>query len=115
MTTVYRVVARAAWQHALAEGVFRGAEHDLRDGFIHFSSAEQLRGTLQGHYAGMTDLLLLFVRVEAVPADAWRWEQSRGGALFPHLYAVLPTAAVHRSEPLPLGPDGIHQLPALDS
>ncbi|MET0384372.1 MAG: DUF952 domain-containing protein [Polyangiales bacterium] len=114
MTTVYRVLPRDSWEAARVSGAFHGSSHDLRDGFIHFSTAEQLPGTLRSHYAREPDLVLLYVELEAISeASAWRWEPSRGGALFPHLYAPLPAAAVRRVEPLPLGPDGIHQLPEL--
>jgi uncharacterized protein (DUF952 family)/mannose-6-phosphate isomerase-like protein (cupin superfamily) len=115
MTTVYRVLSSAEWQRARMDGEFHGAEHDLRDGFIHFSSADQLAATLRAHYAGVADLVLLYVRVEAVPPSAaWRWERSRDGALFPHLYTALPVAAVHRVEPLMLDADGVHRLPELE-
>lgn len=115
MTTVYRVMSRDEWQRAQDEGFFRGAAHDVRDGFIHFSAAEQLTSTLRAHYAGARDLVLLYVKVAAIGApDAWRWEPSRGGALFPHLYSPLPAAAVHRVEPLALDANGEHVLPALD-
>jgi len=114
MTVVYRVLPRVEWQQALAVGEFRGSALDLRDGFIHFSGPEQLADTLRIHYARQADLVLLYVRQAALPEAAWRWEPSRSGALFPHLYAALPTHAVHRVEPLELGPDGLHQLPRLD-
>jgi uncharacterized protein (DUF952 family) len=114
MSVVYRVLPRAEWQQALATGEFRGSALDVRDGFIHFSGPEQLAATLRIHYAGHADLVLLYVRQAALPEAAWRWEPSRSGALFPHLYAALPTEAVHRVEPLTLGPDGQHQLPQLE-
>ena len=114
MTTVYRVLSQAAWERARTEGTFRGEAHDVRDGFIHFSTADQLASTLRTHYAGLNDLVLLYIRMEAEPEADWRWEPARDGALFPHLYAVLPVAAVHRSESLALGANGEHQLPALE-
>lgn len=82
----------------------------MRDGFIHFSSAEQVAETAARHYAGQSDLVLIWVDAEALGA-ALRWEPSRGGALFPHLYGALPVAAVTRVEPLSLGPDGKHVFP----
>ena len=114
MPTVYRILSRADWEAARALGEFSGTAHDVRDGFIHFSTAEQVADTARIHYAGLPDLVLLFVRTEALPAEAWRWEPSRQGALFPHLYAVLPTAAVHRVEPIVLEADGSHRFAALE-
>jgi uncharacterized protein (DUF952 family) len=108
---VYRVLPESEWQAALAAGEFRGSALDLRDGFIHFSTAEQVSDTLRAHYARQPGLVLLHVRLTA--NDAWRWEPSRAGALFPHLYAALPVAAVHQVTPLALGADGVHQLPEL--
>jgi uncharacterized protein (DUF952 family) len=110
MATVYRILSAAEWQRAQLDGVFRGAVHDQRDGFIHCSSAAQVAGTLRAHYAGASDLVLLFVDVSALPV---RWEPSRDGALFPHLYAELPVSAVQRVEALPLCPDGQHRVPEL--
>jgi uncharacterized protein (DUF952 family) len=116
-TTVYRVISRADWDSSKALGVFAGSAHDLRDGFIHFSAAPQLAETAAKHYAQQSDLVLLYVRTAALSASdqcTLKWELSRGGALFPHVYGVLPVTAVHRVEPLPLGADGLHQLPDLE-
>jgi len=113
-STIYRLLAEDAWRRAQASGSFLGSEHDLRDGFIHFSTAEQVAETARRHYAGQSGLLLLGVNVEALGA-ALRWEPSRGGALFPHLYGALPLSAVTRVDALPLGANGQHVLPsALD-
>ena len=93
--------------------MFRGSEVDLRDGFIHFSSAAQVVETAGKHFAGQSDLLL--VRIDSAKlGDLLKWEPSRGGALFPHLYGDLDLTAVTRVEPLPLGPGGRHVFPALD-
>ena len=93
--------------------MFRGSEVDLRDGFIHFSSAAQVVETAGKHFAGQSDLLL--VRIDSARlGDSLKWESSRGGALFPHLYGELDLTAVTRVEPLPLGPGGRHVFPALD-
>jgi uncharacterized protein (DUF952 family) len=108
--TIYRLITQQAWAKARADGTFKGSEHDLRDGFIHFSTAAQLAETAAKHYAGMTDLVLLWVNVEAI-AHSLRWEVSRGGALFPHLYGELPSAAVTRADVLALDADGVHVLP----
>jgi len=110
--TIYRLLAESAWQSALAAGAFHGSEHDVRDGFIHFSTAAQVAETAARHYAGQTQLLLLGVSVAAL-GEALRWEPSRGGALFPHLYGSLATSAVNLVLPLPLGPGGVHVLPQL--
>jgi len=112
MPILYKIVAAAHWQAAKHDGVFRGSADDLRDGFIHFSTAAQVEETAAKHFAGQADLLLLAVD------DAWfgaalKWEPSRGGALFPHLYGELAIAAVSKVEPLPLGPDGRHRFPPL--
>lgn len=95
---IYKVATRAQWQAAETTGTFAGAPIDLRDGYIHFSTAEQLPETLAKHFAGQHDLLLIEVEAEPLGA-ALRWEVSRGGQLFPHLYAALPvTAAVRVTE-----------------
>ena len=88
MPTLYKILPAPLWREAERAGRFRGSEVDLRDGFIHFSTAEQVEETAHKHFAGQDDLLL--VRVEAAKlGDALKWEPSRGGALFPHLYGDL--------------------------
>lgn len=109
---VYKVATVAQWQAAEAAGVFTGAPVDLADGFIHFSTAAQLVGTLERHFPRQPALLLLTVDTEGL--GALRWEPSRGGQLFPHLYAPLPLAAVVAVEPLALGADGRHAVPPLE-
>jgi uncharacterized protein (DUF952 family) len=109
--TIYRILTEQAWAKAQAAGAFSGSEHDVRDGFIHFSTAAQVAETAAKHYARMTDLVLLWVDVEPI-AHALRWEVSRGGALFPHLYAELPSHAVRRAALLELDANGVHVLPA---
>ena len=109
--TIYRILTQQAWAAAQAEGTFRGSEHDVRDGFIHFSTAAQVAETAAKHYTCMTGLVLLWVDVEPI-AHALRWEVSRGGALFPHLYGELPSHAVTRAAPLELAANGVHVLPA---
>lgn len=96
--TIYRIVTEDEWRAAREAGAFTGSEHDRRDGFIHFSTAEQLRETAEKHYAGRSGLLLLAVDVSALTAPL-KWEVSRGGALFPHLYGPLPASAVRSAEP----------------
>jgi uncharacterized protein (DUF952 family) len=113
MPIVYKICPAALWRAAERTGVFRGSEVDRRDGFIHFSSAEQAAETAAKHFAGQRDLVLL--RVDAASlSDRLKWEPSRGGALFPHLYGDLDLKAITQVEPLPLGPDGRHKFPPLD-
>ncbi len=112
MPILYKICPAALWRDAEREGCFRGSEVDLRDGFIHFSTAAQVQDTAAKHFAGADDLLLVSVD----PARLGRrlkWEPSRGGALFPHLYGPLDLAAVVRVVPLPLGANG-HEFPPLD-
>ncbi|MFO1101635.1 MAG: DUF952 domain-containing protein [Methylocystis sp.] len=109
MTRIYKLVSRADWKAAEASGVFKGAEIDLADGFIHFSAAEQVEETAAKYFAGRTDLLL--VAVDAVTlGEALKWEASRGDALFPHLYAPLALENVARVDPLSVGADGLHDF-----
>ena len=112
MTTLYKICSAAEWRAAEREGVYRGSAVDRRDGFIHFSATDQVAETAARHFAGQTDLLLIHVDAAALGA-ALKWEASRGGALFPHLYADLAMPAVIRAEPLPLGDDGRHLFPDL--
>jgi uncharacterized protein (DUF952 family) len=114
--TLYRIVSCRDWDEALQSFSFRGSAHDLRDGYIHFSAAHQVRETAAKHYTGQSDLVLLYVSTEALERcpGSLHWEVSRGGDRFPHWYGVLPVGCVHRTEPLPLGSDGLHQFPPLD-
>jgi uncharacterized protein (DUF952 family) len=107
---VYKVLAEAAYQAAKSEGQFLGTGDDLRDGFIHLSAANQVAGTLAKHYSGQEDLLLLGLDPERLGAGL-RWEPSRGGDLFPHLYGALPLDAIVSVEPLGLDDDNRHILP----
>lgn len=112
MTTIYKIISAAEWRAAEAEGVFRGAAVDLADGYIHFSSADQVAETAAKHFAGQGGLLLVSIDADRL-GDALKWEVSRGGALFPHLYATLDPSAVARVSPLPLGPRGRHDFTGL--
>jgi uncharacterized protein (DUF952 family) len=108
---VYKIATGKQWQAAQAAGVFTGAPVDIADGFIHFSTAAQIRETAARHFAGQAGLVL--VEIDAgMLGDKLLWEPSRGGDLFPHLYAQLPLSAVTRTWPLPLGGDGRHVFPA---
>ena len=107
---IYKIAPRALWREAEARGKFAGAPVDLADGFIHFSTAAQVRETAAKHFAGQDDLVLVAVAAEGL-GDALKWEVSRGGALFPHLYASLDPATAAWVKELPLGADGSHIFP----
>lgn len=107
---VYKVLTEAAFRGAQRDGRFAGSADDLRDGFIHLSARHQLPGTLATHFKGQVGLVLVAVDAERL-GPVLKWELSRGGALFPHLYAPLDLAAVLWVEALPLGADGRHVLP----
>lgn len=108
---VYKVAPRAEWLRARELGELMPSPDDARDGFVHLSRAHQLKGTLERHFAGRADLLLLAVRVGRLPEGALRWEPSRQGELFPHLYGRLGVAAVEQVFELPLDAAGAHVLP----
>ena len=107
---IYKICPEALWQQAERAGVFKGAAIDLADGYIHFSTAAQAEETAAKHFAGQNGLVLVSVDAERL-GESLKWEPSRGGALFPHLYGDLPLTAVMRVDPLPLGPDGVHIFP----
>lgn len=110
MPPIYKVSPLADWRQARAAGCFEGSAHDRRDGFIHFSTAEQLPGTLARHYAGQHDLVLAAIDPDRLGA-ALRWEPARDGSLFPHLYGPLDMSAVVRELPLEIDDAGQHRLP----
>jgi len=112
VTAIYKICPASLWREAERAGKFRGSEHDRRDGFIHFSTPEQAAETAAKHFASQRDLVLLQVDAARLGAHL-KWEPSRGGALFPHLYGDLDLAAVTKIHPLPLGPDGKHTFPPL--
>ncbi|WP_295808820.1 DUF952 domain-containing protein [uncultured Nitratireductor sp.] len=109
---IYKICPRSLWQEAEVAGSFDGAPVDLADGYIHFSTAQQAAETAAKHFAGQDDLVLVAVKTDAL-GSALKYEVSRGGALFPHLYASLPLHAVSWVRPLPLGVDGTHVFPEL--
>ena len=113
VTTIYKICERAAWHEAESGGLYRGSAVDRRDGFIHFSTAAQVAETAAKHFAGQTDLMLVAVDGDAL-GTALKWEASRGGALFPHLYGVLPVAAVRWAQPLPDEAGGRRRIMELD-
>jgi uncharacterized protein (DUF952 family) len=107
---IYKVAPAQDWQEARDAGVYQGSADDLRDGYIHFSTAAQVPATLAKHYAGREGLVLIAVEARAL-GDKLVWEPSRGGDLFPHLYAPLPVDAALWYTPLMLQADGTHELP----
>lgn len=107
---VYKICTAAALEQAKDAGRFDGSADDLRDGFIHLSRGDQVEGTLARHFAGQDDLVLLAFDAEAL-GGGLRWEMSRGGDLFPHLYAPLDLAHVLWVEALPLQQNGSHRVP----
>lgn len=114
MTTIYKICDATQWTKACDDGEFRGSAVDLADGYIHFSTAAQLAETAAKHFAGIPDLVLVAVGAEDLDR-ALKWEPSRGGALFPHLYGALPLATVRWVKPLRLDDSGRHVLPPLDA
>lgn len=107
---IYKIVSDALWAEAVAAGRFEGAPVDVQDGFIHFSTAAQAPETARRHFAGVDGLLLIAVDPDQLGADL-RWEPSRGGALFPHLYGPLSLDAVRWAVSLPRDPAGEHRFP----
>ena len=112
MATIYKICERAEWQAAERAGIYRGAVLDLRDGFIHFSTAAQVAETAAKHFAGRADLVVVAVDAAAL-GEPLQWEPSRGGALCPHLYGALPLAAVQWARALPDEVDGRRAFPEL--
>jgi len=108
---IFKILRAEEWQTLLAEGRTHGAPIDVADGYIHFSTANQTRETLDKHFAGEDNLILLAVETDGLGADL-KWEPSRGGALFPHLYSLLRLADVAWSAPISLSPGGAHILPS---
>lgn len=111
---IYKIVNEAEWRAAETQSHFAGSSLDLKDGFIHFSTAGQVQETAARHFAGQNDLLLLAIDTRDL-GEALKWEASRGGALFPHLYDRLARAAVKWKAALPLDQSGRHVFPALEA
>ncbi len=112
MTTIYKLCERAAWQAAERAGIYHGSDVDRRDGFIHFSTAAQLAETAAKHFAGQKDLMLIALDSAGL-GPSLKWEPSRCGDLFPHLYAALPFVSVLWAQPLPDEIEGRRALPEL--
>lgn len=112
MSLIYKICPASAWREAERQGVYRGSPDDVRDGFIHLSTAAQLEGTARKHFFGQTGLFLIEVEAEAL-RDALRWERSRNDELFPHLYGELDLGAVRRVISMHARSDGYHDIPEL--
>lgn len=114
MPTIYKICPASAWREAERQGAYRGSADDLRDGFIHFSTAAQVPGTAAKHFAGQRGLFLVAVDADGL-GHALKWEPSRGGDLFPHLYGELDPGAVLKVMDMPLRSTGEHAIPELQS
>jgi len=113
MSFIYKIASAKLWREAESRGQFTGASIDLADGFIHFSTAGQTRETVALHFKGQDDLVIAAIDTDKLK-EPLKWEPSRGGALFPHLYAVLPLDAVAWVKPLPMKADGSHDFTGID-
>ena len=111
---IYKICPTEMWDAAVAAGTFTGAPIDVADGYIHFSTGEQAVETAQKHFNGQTGLVLVAIDPDHLGA-ALKWEPSRGGALFPHLYDALSVGSAVWVKPLPVGEDGAHVFPELSA
>ena len=109
---IYKICPASAWREAERQGVYRGSADDVRDGFIHFSTAAQVAGTAKKHFFGQTGLFLIAVDADRLD-KALRWERSRNDELFPHLYGELDLGAVTQVLDLRMRSDGYHDIPEL--
>ena len=107
---IYKICTKDQWDTATENKRFEGAPIDLQDGYIHFSTSEQVAATAAKHFAGQSSLLLLAID-ESKLNDKLKWEPARGGDLFPHLYDVLKVEDVVSVMDMPLDADGQHQIP----
>ncbi len=107
---LFKIATREQWARTRETGVFPGAPVDHADGYVHLSTAGQVRETAARHFAGQMDLVLLWVAPDRLD-EAIRFEPSRGGDLFPHLYGELPLAAIERADPLSVDFSGVHVWP----
>ncbi|HML30361.1 MAG TPA: DUF952 domain-containing protein [Hyphomicrobium sp.] len=106
---IFKVVTGPEWSKAMTSGIYEGSADDRRDGFIHFSAQHQLRGTLEKHFKGKGDLVLIAFEASKL-GPKLRWEQSRGGDLFPHLYDSIPVSEALWQRPLQQDKDGVPQI-----
>lgn len=109
---IYKIATKSDWDAARTQGQLVGTAVDIADGYIHFSTAAQLAETLEKHYRGQPDLVLATIDPDLLP-QGLKWEPSRGGQLFPHLYAPLPFSAVIAARDLDARPDGGFDLPEI--
>ena len=109
MSRIYKILSAAEWETAQAAGRFDGSAVALKDGYIHFSTATQAQETARRHFHGVADLVVLTIEADTLGA-ALKWEPSRGGDLFPHLYEPLDPALVIAVSKAPLGADGVPDL-----
>ena len=107
---LYKILSGTEWQQVLAAQALAGFGIDLTDGFIHLSSGDQVKETVQRYFSGRDDLMLVSID-GCFLGESLRWEESRGGASFPHVYGVITMEAIVKAETLPLGSDGEHQFP----
>ena len=107
----YKILTKDQYDQLKTDGVFKGAPVDLADGYIHMSTRQQAAETAAKHFAGQDNLVMIMVDL-APFREALKWEESRGGALFPHLYADLPLSAVAGKVVLRLDEQGKHLFPA---
>lgn len=108
---IFHVCRQEEWAVAQSAGAYGGSTQDQADGFIHFSDFDQVRASVAKHRAGQDGLVMLCVAPALLPSGLLKWEPSRGGALFPHLYGELPVKSVVRTEEITLGDDGNHIFP----
>lgn len=111
MSTIYKILSAEDWAALNANKAFAGSDVDKADGYIHFSTAEQLAETLNKHYRGQGNLQVLTIETDLLHSSSLKWEPARGGALFPHLYSPLPLSAVTSSYAISAGSDGLFVLP----
>jgi uncharacterized protein (DUF952 family) len=109
---IYKICPASAWREAERQGAYRGSADDVRDGFIHFSTAAQVAETAKKHFFGQTGLFLIEVDAEVL-GEALRWERSRNDEMFPHLYGELDLGAVIAVLDMPARSDGTHDIPEL--
>jgi uncharacterized protein (DUF952 family) len=107
---IYKILPRSEWTAAVAAGRFEGSAVDRQDGYIHFSTGPQAAETARKYFTGQRDLVVLEVEGGAL-GEALKWEPSRGGDLFPHLYGPLAVADVLAVREAPLRPDGVPRVP----
>ena len=112
MRRIYKICPASAWREAERQGVYKGSPDDLRDGYIHFSTASQVAETARKHYFGQTGLFLIAVDADAL-GENLRWEASRNDELFPHLYGELDLGAVRAVLQMHARSDGYHDIPEL--